>query len=1157
MSTKSNRMPLPLALFAAAALSGPAALGAFKPVPHPFILWTAEEGARIRARIESQDWARREFDSLAKEKSGECVANLLRFSVMGDAEAGRKEKDYLLSFVGAKVDPRPWSDNYLTALRYDVLYGDLTPEQRAGIEDTFRRHIAFEVSQDRKVYTRLSWLPNMQWCRKMSVGLMAVAMQDEASIRALFAGNGGWKYYFDDYVSDGRFYNEEFGKQYSMNGEMLLWCRGLERLGLNDLGYGYTGAPAAGSGRTAGANLRNYLESYLRITYPRIDLGTSRPMYGHMSMGDAKGPPRGFSAYPFQQCLVAGYLTDDTGGSRRWSANNMNGRDHKDRIIDKLHAPLWFEIAHAKWPDAGFDWVLAQMRAPGQDRYYPSLFFGLDPVDPAAAQPPPAPSGAYPERGIAMLRADESPAYWESPAPALGLRWGTEYVHNARDAFSIAGFYAFNRPIYVNRQVSPGYAGTDPTWSAAARGHSTVMVDALEPEFVGEIPLRRHFTPLAKYCAGRGTGVYPGVTQTRSVVLTREYFVDLFRLSSDTARSYFYQVQTLGHACPDNPSEWAATRHLVGLSPDVQDEQSCVVHDRPWAITVLQSTAGADPRYSGLGESWFRNRVGVRITMLGEPGTIAYTGWGPAMTSVRDRLNYGAEEPGGRVVAAARTKPATTFVSLHEPFRNGPCQVADVARLAEAQDAVALRATGTTGSPVNDRVLLSYGTDTNRLVTLAGDGESFAFADYAFIRIAPGRVEAVGRLNGCLLRLPDAAAKPAFTLNGKPAKADVRDGVLRFGDLDSGLAAATAPLPAAPPRAGPLAARWFPERLNLATGGEGRAMLTVRNNGLTPLTTTIALATGATNTLTVEPATVAVSDLPPGVEKQIAVRVKALPGGANRAVDVVTRGDEVPTQQAALRVAQGVCIERGQFWPREIGTTVYAPRYTLKYYHLNSCGAALVLDPAGTRRFGTKGELYPTLRALKGEPGTNGLPAETWSDVKLTSLMYWNPVLRRPSGAPAYAIESGTHPHQPEGVALEYRWTEDWVVTWYRFAARRIEVTWRTDRGVVTPLAEKASPSALLVHTGAGAVDATAAEGKPVRAVFQKPAGQEYGEAMFYPTNSVLTGRDGSVVRVASPADQPVAFTFCREDEFPALAQRWIQGPSPERASARGQGDME
>jgi len=45
-------------------------------------------------------------------------------------------------------------------------------------------------------------------------------------------------------LADGQFYGEEFGKQYSMMGEMFLWCRGVERLGLNELVYGFTGKGA-------------------------------------------------------------------------------------------------------------------------------------------------------------------------------------------------------------------------------------------------------------------------------------------------------------------------------------------------------------------------------------------------------------------------------------------------------------------------------------------------------------------------------------------------------------------------------------------------------------------------------------------------------------------------------------------------------------------------------------------------------------------------------------------------------------------------------------------------------------------------------------------------------------------------------------------------
>ena len=60
--------------------------------------------------------------------------------------------------------------------------------------------------------------------------------------------------------------------------------------------------------------------------------------------------------------------------------------------------------------------------------------------------PPPASSYVARERGFALLRAEESPAYWESPAPAVAFQLATYYVHYAHDAFSLLGFHAFNRP---------------------------------------------------------------------------------------------------------------------------------------------------------------------------------------------------------------------------------------------------------------------------------------------------------------------------------------------------------------------------------------------------------------------------------------------------------------------------------------------------------------------------------------------------------------------------------------------------------------------------------------------------------------------------------------------------------------------------------------
>ena len=170
---------------------------------------------------------------------------------------------------------------------------------------------------------------------------MAAALQDEELIRGVWNSNGGLKYYFDDYVSDGQFYNEEFGKQYSTIGKILLWARAMERLGLDGLGYGYTGK--------GGATIRKYLGSYLTLGYPRVDLGTDRYHYAHMTIGDAKGG-RGMPGYPWQQALIPGYFTDGSGGVELWKNPNMNGRDFRNRKVDQFLLPGWFELAHARWP---------------------------------------------------------------------------------------------------------------------------------------------------------------------------------------------------------------------------------------------------------------------------------------------------------------------------------------------------------------------------------------------------------------------------------------------------------------------------------------------------------------------------------------------------------------------------------------------------------------------------------------------------------------------------------------------------------------------------------------------------------------------------------------------------------------------------------------
>jgi len=1005
----------------------------------PYLFMTEGDIAAAKKKIASEDWAKAELERVRAAKGhGQPFRNLFLWHVTGDEKARDAELKYLMSFAGAKVDDRPWSDNYVPAVRYDALYDQLTPEQRKKIEATFRKHIDWQLTKNDRTYTRYNWLPNMQWPRTFGMHLMAVALGEEGLIRKIAASNGGWEYYFNDYITDGYFYNEEFGKQGAMIGQMLLWCRGLEQLGMNELGWGYTGTPAPNG---VGATMLNYMKGLWMTALPGVDLGTGRWHIPRMTMGDAKGGAGG-AGYGLQRSIVPGWLTTGPVDDNRWFARNMNGRDHRDTKVSKLDSPLQYEITHAHAPDAGFGWLLAQMRGPDQEAYYPSLYFGLDPIRPGAVDPPAAESGVYEERGIALLYANEGPAMWTAPAPGLGVRLAAPYVHNTPDAFAITNFIAFNRPIFVNRQVSGGYAGVDPSWSNSVRSHSTVMVDRAEPRFVhpqrdeadparsdvggpgvagaGSVTTRSHFNEDVKFLAMTGAGIYPGVKQTRAFALTDDYLVDVFALESDTPRHFLYMLHSLGRATPDHPQRWAATNLLQGVVPDLTAERSYVAGDRPWSVTCVQRTAGAEPQgTAGVGEAWYDRRVGVRVHMLGEEGTVAFVGDAPTTSDAKHRRVFGRLEPATPSIYASRNGARTVFVAVHEPFEGRP-KIEEVERVAETDSSVTL-------------YIVRNGT---------GDTVKIDWSD---------------------------DAEQPFTFDRKgAADAAVDAPVQAFFALDD---------------------------VSIPTGGKTEAELYLRNLASSQASGNVAVRT--TRGLSVEPTELSL-DLGPGEEKTVKVTITGDATAANRFGRVWLDGG-ADTAQASVRVAHGVVAERQQIGSRDFEWWVHAPRYTAVYDYFDSVATALVLGPEGRRRGGALPALLVWGTDRRGDEGWQGRGLDGYRafNPRLQDR-------DGPGGETAFLVEGGQHPHGASS-DLWYRFTEDWIETRYRrgekgklvvidfmpppgHRAAKPGGTAYTDRG----------PAELVADRQVWAIE----DGTAVHAVF---AGGEqgYGPAMFFPAGSV------------------------------------------------------
>ena len=801
---------LAVAAFALAAAAPDEAAAEFRRADHPFILWNKADLTAIRKRVATQPWAQEALAGLAANRKGlgRQLGELLRYALTGDGQLEAAERKQLLRVLRSPI-PRGGAQ-WLTVLRYDLLYDKLTAEQRAEFEKMARIYIENGVLNnavfdpkifndeanysryDAKKYTRTNWLPNIIWPRKVSANLLAAALQDEQLIRRTWGAYGSWKWYFDEYLCDVGFYSEEFSKMGATPGAMLVYCIAVERLGLGELGFGYRGK--------GGATMLGHVESLLHLGYPAVDTGGERWQIPMVTIGDlrqAGSSQAGNHPSPaFQHSLVVGYMPDGSGGNLSWRAHGawggvIRGRhkqwDGYGGFTPKMQIPLWFEICHARRPDVGFGWFLAQMRPPGAKAYTPSLFFGLEPIEAAKVQPPPAPSGVWPQRGLIMLRADESPDYWRSAAPAVCLRTGTNYAHNVNDAFAIVGYYAFRRPILINRQVTPGYATG---WSRSIQSHCGVTVDGAEPKFTDATDIRHAFTGAVKFAAARSDAVYPGVSLTRSLFLTREYLLDVTRLAGRTQKltphEYTWIAHALGRLRPSNRSGWRKAKLPEKLHA-LEQMRAFDTGGEGWSVIADQVCVLDDPSKATLPRSWYDRKIGVRLSMLGGRPATVYAGRTPLpLARVREgktrKVLERPSEVGGVTMLVSSSAPDATFAALWEPFEAGEAPSTLFRPIAQKPEGLAVSIRGPSGSTVNDRAMLRLAGEAGEPLTVEGGGESFTFADHTYVRIAKDKVNvSCGSLTAMKLRVGEA--QPRLVINGKPAKVRFDGAFMLYGGV--------------------------------------------------------------------------------------------------------------------------------------------------------------------------------------------------------------------------------------------------------------------------------------------------------------------------------------------------------------------------------------
>jgi hypothetical protein len=907
---------------------------------HPNLLLNRAEIELVKKKIKDRAWAARLFErvkaladdhgrtthnpreaALVYALTGELgYADAVRQALLGHAR--RLLPQYAALDVKLQPDYGAWGPLATWAWSYDLTYDVFAPGAREEIEHLLRTAARTIIAG---LAVRAAG-PDLDFGKHIEVGLVGYCLRDRELID--WALNdpgrhgpafGGFYRVLDTNVRDRYFWGEapRYALGRSLQG-MLALAEAARHFDGTDL-YHHV-SPKSGAG------IKSLIDGYLRLAYPLERTGLGLGSLRMATFGDSS------TRYTPKGELVDTFLVNPIPG----------GPKQEVTLTGEL------EIAYARYHDPGYAWLLALN--PDRDAYidtsvrgnsgkvwgYVALTHGETlPADPP---PPPAPGGVYPGQGIAVLRSDESPAYWTSGAVAVVLRLGSAIGHGHPDYFHLI-LHGKGRLLYPDLELIT-YEPTYLNWAHEGIGHNTLLVDHQSPR-PGPFATRQDLAPEVKFVAVTGSA-YEAVGQTRALFLTPDYLADLFR-AADTQgreRTFDWVVHGLGRLYPGRPAAYRPTQALLPYYWWVDNERGRTA-DSAWQADWVQHSAGATPGLQLLGREWFADTVGVRLTMLGVTGTEVYTGDGPLTDGPPYHRLDGNTEGSSPLVLARRHSSATTFSAIHEPYRGRPL-LRSVRLVQETATAVGM---AVEAEAFSDRVLVAF--NPSRKQTLGAAGESFTFHDHAYLRLAAGRLTVRGQLSAFRLRVSGTGAISA-TRDGQPLIVR-RDGdFLVFGP--SPAAAGDAETAERTEVQAAVHYYFSPEEVHLAAGAEKAATMHLRCMGPGKGRGRLLLKTP--EGISVEPSSVDLSGLAEGDEAAVQLRVKAAAEtSSGLRVIQIEPVENAPAAPGTLLLSVGVVITEDRRVPMIGQMVVRAPQYTIKVDHQSGV-ACFLLDADGHRRHG-------------------------------------------------------------------------------------------------------------------------------------------------------------------------------------------------------------
>lgn len=632
----------------------------------------------IRTRIETQTWAKKLYQRLKKELAdpeaeaykpleglsprsyeGRWTRDaILCYRVDGDETHLPKAVDNIVNYFRLNKPEQPcfsrdttkafetfWEWGWYSLFHltgYDMLrHHPLMSPYRTVME----RRIREVLAEGKRYERRVERLGNIQFFGVTVLGIYGFAAGDEQAVDVAINGTNGFKSYLMRFRDGGQFAPEP-------------------------LHYTFGYVDCCMTLLAEAARMNHYAEDLYRYVAPN---GAS--IYRMYESFLQAATPNGF-----------GFDNGDGGVRQGW----VQGRvihEHTPILssFGKIHRTNQkHEIYHAAYRTPTTAWAVAQN--PNRDDRcftfwgYSALTHGIA-CD--GAEAPEARSGVYPEMGNAYIKSVQGRDYWWSGSLVVHMRNGASqqfHSHNDHCSFTLTAFdkFVYNDHMLHWDYLCPrkGRANYTPM-SGRICNHNTVVVDGREPDVsVIKLGRRKPEVPGVPFSEIHQDGPmqrlscegspYGGVWQKRTLYVTPEYVLDLFALESDEEHTYDYLLHSLGRVEYTGVGAWSDYPQL-STEYQLRDVDSKSTRDDRWWLMHTRMAPCTDVLQMDFLDT---DNIGVHTTMLYEPNTQLITTTLPTYISCVTGWDGSYQFPRRPMAVVRRHAKATSFVALHEPYRN-------------------------------------------------------------------------------------------------------------------------------------------------------------------------------------------------------------------------------------------------------------------------------------------------------------------------------------------------------------------------------------------------------------------------------------------------------------------------------------------------------